>query len=238
MSPHVLRSNGLAVPADFPGPGHDEIGLLVDAALRALSADDRIRIEFYLGWNAVADRYLSTCEYGEEFATSLNQHGAAPPQPHRHEQERAFFGFIVSGLACVEALAYSIYALAAAAAPGSFPFGSAADRKRVSIDGTRDRLQRAYSRQQLTSVMVDLCNSTWYAEWGQIRNVLIHRGLPGRLISMTNAVVIQGTDYQPFEDVSGIAVSPTTTEQARSHLAQAVVELVDGARAFVRHLNP
>jgi hypothetical protein len=72
-------------PADFPGPGHDEAGVLVDAALSGLSAKARIRSEYYLGWTAVADRYLATCEHGKEFVSSLDRYGAAPRQPHRHE---------------------------------------------------------------------------------------------------------------------------------------------------------
>jgi hypothetical protein len=237
MPPHVLGSNGLTVPADFPGPGHDEVRQLVDAALKGLGADPRIRIQFYLGWNAVADRYLSTCEYGEEFANSLDRYGAAPAQPHRHEQERAFFGFVVSGLACLEAAAYSSYALAAASDPGSFPFVRPGNRRGVSIEATRDRLRRTQPGQPLTAALITLCDSTRYAEWGQIRNVLVHRGLPGRLMSMTNAVV-QGTEYQPFEDVAGVAVNRTTVNQYRAQLAQAVTSLVDGLKTFARLVTP
>jgi hypothetical protein len=156
--------------------------------------------------------------------------GAGPPHAHRYEQERAFFGFIVSGLACLEAAAYSVYTLAAAADPRGFPFVTPEDRRRVTMGLTRDKLMRNHSRRRITAALTQLTSTSWYLDRVQIRNVLVHRGLPGGIIGVGGP-----SSYHPFEDVSDVAVSRATTDQGRAQLAGAATRIVNGLLAFARH---
>jgi hypothetical protein len=60
----------------------------------------------------------------------------------------------------------------------------------------------------------------------------------GLLLPIHLGDATEGSEYQPFEDVSHVPVSHTTTDQFRHQLTYAVTDLVNGLKPFAQYITP
>lgn len=228
----TLNSIGLEVPSSFPATAHDAVHEATNTAFRTLQVRDDLQGGFRGAWNAIAYRYVSCTEYSASFSESVAEHGAAPHQPERYMQERDFFNFIVTGLACFEAFHYALYCIGAVLQPNHFPYETASDRRRITPGATRELFARHYPSNGVTHAVIECLTSTEYDEWARVRNVLAHRGLPGRQIFASVGGGENGGRYHPFEDVS-IEINAETTTTFLGWLRQTLERLLSEMRTFV-----
>lgn len=169
-----------SLPADYPT-------VLTEQCYRKLL--DAIPVGSYgrelmgYGFKGVAYRFRATSEYQREFECSISAPGgAAPPADEEFLQERCLFGIFTSGLASLESLTFAIHALAGHYEPGYFSLerGGLRNVSPAAVSGAMQKWPAAPIAQVLGSLISD----SVYAEWKDIRNILSHRVVPPRLISI------------------------------------------------------
>lgn len=141
-------------PATLFGALSEPCTLLLAAAaayFEKSAVDPELRGEFWAARNAVAYRFTACAEAAEGFASSVDQHGAAPPQPHRYTQERDFFHFVLGGMASLEALHYGVHAWGACRGLTGFVLNSDRDRRRAVPKATLIAVQRSVDGQALAA---------------------------------------------------------------------------------------
>jgi hypothetical protein len=145
------------------------------------------------GFTGVAYRFRAATEYQSEFAHSYRAPGgAAPPADEHYRQERALFGFFVSGLACLESFAFALHAIASHYAASTFGLAEK-DLRSVTPEAVTAALQKVWPSAALTTVMSGLVQDTTFQTWKAIRNVLAHRIVPSRAITATIGSKVQSS---------------------------------------------
>ncbi len=134
------------------------------------------------GFQGVAYRFRAASDYGAEFQGLIAAPGgAAPPSDDVYRQERALFGFFVSGLACFECFSFAVYTLGAHYKPKKFGL-SPGQLQAVEPALVADKLQQAWPRARISDVMNALIQDDTFRVWKAIRNMLAHRAVPPRII--------------------------------------------------------
>ncbi len=134
------------------------------------------------GFQGVAYRFRAASEYCREFEDLFQAPGgAAPGVEVVYRQERALFGFFVSGLACLESFSFALYALGAFYKPRKFGLSSGHLKSITPLD-VADRLGRHWPGALVSTQMAALIKDDTFKVWNSIRNVLSHRAVPPRTI--------------------------------------------------------
>lgn len=136
------------------------------------------------GFKGVAYRFRAAVEYATEFSTSYGAiGGTAPPVDEHYRQERALFGFFVSGLSSIESFAFAIHAIAAHYEPTTFGVNQQ-DLRRIAPEAVAKGLQATWPQALVTDFLCRLVEGDpTYQGWKKIRNVLNHRVVPPRAIT-------------------------------------------------------
>lgn len=215
---------------DYPEVEQSRLLSLAERAVSRLEEGTELRREFTSALRAVTFWYQAFVDAGESFSSSVQRHGDAPGHPHRYYQERDFFMFVVAGLAALEALHYGLFALGAVLQPAAFSFESEDDRRDVTPRSTLLAYERTYSSTPITRALQALHEGQIYRDWKGIRNVLAHRGIPGRIIvAQIGSTSSVSSRYSPFGATRGPDVSPETFPSARGWLARTIRSLLQGA---------
>jgi hypothetical protein len=218
------------IPSDFPRSIFNAVIERVlkgnDQKFHSPHIDD-----FHDAWFAVGYRFFTCTEHDREFTASINRAGIDPPRLEHYIQERELFGFFISGLASLESFAYSCYALGAILDVNNF---STSNPRSITLKSTIDRFLRYYPGGSLTLRLDQLRNETEFKDWSDTRNILAHRLLPPRQITVTL--------FPPQPDLgkkvtwvnNKIQIDNSTTSSRRKWLAQALAELVSSADLFTK----
>jgi hypothetical protein len=177
-------------------------------------------------WNAVVYRFMSCAEHDEQFTSSVAKSGASPRQPERYIQDRELFEFFVSGLASFEAFHYALFAIGSIVSPAHFPFASGGDFKRVTTAIVLKTYRTAFPMESLTSSLHRWQSDKVIIQWNEIRNILVHRALPGRTF------FAGGEEDGLTLWSNGISIDQTTTSSRRKWLANALTHLLQEAQQF------
>ena len=145
------------------------------------------------GFKGVAYRFRATTEYQSEFETLFYAPGGvAPPSDDYYRQERALFGFFVSGLSCIESFAFALHAIGSFYRPSTFRLTEESLRK-VSPNTVAKALEDSYPCALVTIVINRLVEDATFQTWKEIRNVLSHRAVPPRDITFSLKSGMQST---------------------------------------------
>ena len=233
MNPTKVTVAGEKLPEDFPSTAYGAVRACMQ---NRRPANEDLWDQYGGAWNAVAYRYLACAESDEAFTQSIKRkQGDAPPAPYRYKQERDLFLFFVAGLSSFEAFCYGIHAIAAFIIPKSFPLDTDSDRRAVTPERTRDRLQATFPREQLTSTLNSVLATHEMRKWKEIRNVLIHRTHPGREIR------VGGPPTNPSSSSRwkvGIDINVNTTSERRLWLSDTLGQLLGDAAKFAQQQLP
>lgn len=220
---------GDKVPDDFPRTTYNEVVRRVHTFVYQESMGTFALDHFLDSWLAGGYRFCTCSEHDVAFRASLQRGGSNPPQGEHYVQERELFGFFVSGLTAIESFAYSSYALGAILDDENFPM---AHPRTIRVDSAAHKLKKFFPGERLGEVLDQIKNDDEYMSWRKIRNILAHRVVPARLVSVT----LWPPDPDPTPRVSwtedGIALDANITASRREWLAQAVTKLVAAARSF------
>ncbi len=186
--------------------------------------------EYAPAWSAVATRFYACAEYDEAFSRSIGTNDA-PPQPERYHQERNLFGFFITGLSVIESACYGLYAIASMLDDVYFPIRKAGHKKAISPESTADRFRTTFPTEALSRALNKMVNSQEYEDWKEIRNILAHRGSPGRVI---HATIGSGDNRGDALWLHGISLNVSTTPSRRAWLASTLGTLIREADSFTR----
>ena len=168
------------MPDDFPT---EPLETHYRTLLNALPTDSRARRLLGLGLKGVAYRFRSMAESDEDFREIITRHGVTPPLDEHFAQEKSLFGFFIAGMSCIDCLFYSLHALGGHYAPERFSL------ENESLRGVRpstvvEAYEAAWPNTPLTLTIRCMIDSAMFSRWTRVRNVLTHRAVPPRLISI------------------------------------------------------
>jgi hypothetical protein len=220
----VLKSLGISLNSGFPCETYDSLSSQLGiATLMGLPAWK----QFAGAWNAVAYRYKACAEHNVAFTESFKRSSAPPSQPERYIQERELFGFFSTGFSAMEASYYALFAIASLHNPSNFRL-STDEHFRVTTVG---RIARAFSNyfpgKAFTSTILRIYLSKEYNDWKEAREVLNHRGQPGR-----TACVGSDRDGRTLWQLCDISIDLRTTSSRWHWLSQTINDLVGCAADF------
>ena len=172
----VLTTIGNEVPDDFPFQHYEKIHAHM---VHQKELHYELWREFAGAWNSIGYKFIICAEQDQIFTNSINQFGKSPVHKERIIQEKSLIFFFVSAQSIFESLGYAIYMTASMKNSNDFPFKREIIT-RLSPETTRDKLKKFYPSELLSSDLTEILASKEYSKIKEIRNVLIHRTMPGR----------------------------------------------------------
>jgi hypothetical protein len=172
----ILTTIGNEVTDDFPFQQYENIHVNM-VPQKELHYD--LWREFAGAWNSIGYKFIICSEQDQIFTESINRFGSSPVHKERIIQEKSLFFFFISTQSIFESLGYAIYLTASMKNSNDFPFKREIIT-RLSPEITRDKLNKFYPSESLSSDFTKILASTEYLKINEIRNVLIHRTIPGR----------------------------------------------------------
>jgi len=233
MSNRHVSTVGIVMPADFPvAPYH-----AIHARITTTIPTNHIAWPHYAGgWNALAYRFRACADHATAFTQSMKRAGKVPPPNERYVQERELFGFFVTGVAAIDSLCYSLFAIGAMLNLKEFTLSEPRQLKAITPRKTTEQFAHVFPTEVITTTLADLLHDAQYAEWWTIRNILAHRAAPSRHVT-------QSLPPQPFDEhvlwIEGtIPLDPATTSTRRAWLATTVHQLLTATDAFTTNHFP
>ena len=183
--------------------------------------------QYAAAWNGIAWRMRAAAEH----ADNLEEHLAAVPASKvsvldRYLEERDLYGFFVNGVSAIDIYFYCVHAMAAILMPDDFPIATDDQMRGVIPVRVGERFWTTYPNDLITAAMVGVLSSVDWAEWTAIRNLLGHRGSPGR------DAYVGGVFDGQVQWAKGIPIEPGMTREPRKWLSVAMYLLLDGAARF------
>lgn len=184
MPTDPLSTNFLPMPDDFDISSYERVASRL-ALLHGTYPDTWP--EYVAGWIALTHRFRACAEYDESFAEFFERYGGSPQALERHAQERDLYGFFVSGLSVIESFTYGLFAIASMLRSDRFPIQTDDEKRRINPQMVRDKFASVFPGEPVTEELSALMADHTFGEWKDYRNMLAHRGAPGRKISVTIA---------------------------------------------------
>lgn len=159
--------------------------------------------EYSIAWNALSYRYLSLIKYYKSYSVLIKKYGNSPKPEIRAKQEQVIFNFFVTGFSLLDVSAYSTYAICSLIKPSNFPYSNNI-RPNITLPMVIDKLKAYFKEEKVSNYFKRLVESQEYKEWRDIRNILMHRGQPGR------RYYLGGTKDKLVEWINGINLNEDT----------------------------
>lgn len=175
MSSPQLPSIGLVMPRSFNSEAHNNVHECL-APYKGTHFGEWM--SFGIAWKGVAYRYKGALTYHQRF-TQLIKVTKSPVPEDRFEQEHVLFGFFSAALSSIECYYYALYCIAAMKNSVAFPAASPKDLRIYPVN-VKDKFLAVFPNELVTAGMQSAISDPIYAEIGDIRNVLTHRGSPPR----------------------------------------------------------
>lgn len=169
------------LPQNFPKDKYEKI------YIKVLQYKDNFKIQyqqFTSGWKSLVYRYFACAKHSDDYIKIIKKDRVSPSHFLRYEQERELFNFFTNGLSAVETHGYMIYMICSIYNHNDFKVITKKDLKNIVLSNTVLKLKKFYSVENITKELEILINSREYEDWVEVRNVLMHRGTPGRKIML------------------------------------------------------
>ena len=214
------------MPSDFPIDLYEAVHIRVNKK-KTIYPDTWSQ---YAGaWNAVAYRFLACADYDQAFTESIQRAGNAPPPTERYNQERALFGFFVTGLSVIESLCYGSFAVASMIDVQNFPMTTPQNLKDINPEYTTKKFISVFPTDPITILLKQLTTSQDYRDWKDIRNILAHRSAPGRTIQFS---INPGSQIDGALWINGINIDINMTSSKRQWLSTILRKLLEETNSF------
>ncbi len=221
------RYLNLSLPSDFPTELYDEVA---NGIVRANTMGSENLMEFIGAWRAVAYSFISCSEYSVEFIQLMEFSGSNPSYEDQYLQEKHLFNFFIVGLSVVESLCYALFAIGAHCDLRAFPFDTPTKKRKVTPESTENNYATKFASENVSALLTGLINSPEYKDWKDIRNLLIHRISPGRLVSLSTIGKITPDIWS-----NGIVLDKNTTPIRRGWLANQLTLLIFSTNEFTKN---
>ncbi len=231
MSDLNYTPRGLKMPADFPLlPYHDFYWKLWGLRFGQKDFNQQPRSWALDGWQGVAYRFRSCAEHYESYVESLDWHGNTIIEPERYLQERDLFGFFVDGLAVIECLSFSLFAISMFAEPDNFVVQTARDLKNINPKSVSVKLVKVFPKAEVSDLLRSVVALPEFREWSDTRNVLAHRVAPARLLH-ESAWIMEDVAEEGFKDKT-ISISNSSVKRKRQWIGETISCLLDATARF------
>lgn len=221
-----LVTIGLEMPDDFPSKPYNEIHQLIQRIER--DSHPHFWDNYGRAWNTLARRFLACSESDEQFRASLKRAGTAPQPEERNIQEKVLFHFFCDGFSAIECLCYALFTMGNHLRSDDFPLQTPRQLKNIYPHTTRQTYEKAFRGEPITRGLTSLCVSTEFVQWKEIRNVLSHRGQPGRLI-----IAGDNPEHDAIWHVWDVPIGEKTTTTRREWLSDTLRDLLVDTHKFV-----
>jgi len=193
----------------------------------------KVRAELYFeitgGLSAAASRFIRSAETSDAFTKSITEDGDAPPFPARYLQDQSLFDFFINGHSAIESFSYCLHALAALLDDTGVLSMEEKNIRFISPITVQSTYSKFYPEDRLTLELKKLVDSATFKEWKHIRNVIIHRGKPGRIIYASN----RSENSEPAEWKVGLRLDSNTTVTRLTWLRDSLNSLLSSLKAFI-----
>jgi hypothetical protein len=176
----IATSMDLEVPHDFPAETFDQIHQKVQKKVGGYDSNPVFWNQYGAAWNALAYRFRACAEFDEEFTDSIEKHGPGPAQSKRYPQEKALFCFFFTGVSVIETFCHGLYAIASLSSPDTFAIQTETQSRSVSPQSTAVAFEKEFPGGEITASLKTVVESDRWKELVESRNILAHRGHPGR----------------------------------------------------------
>jgi hypothetical protein len=143
--------------------------------------------EFSYAWMAVMYHFCTCAESNQGFTESFKKFGDRLSPSERYNQEKELFHFFVNGYSTLDCFAYALYMIASIIKPIDFPIYSSI-LKQIYItnigskNGKYKNVYYVFPNEEIINKVNKLIESSEFDKWNSIRNALIHRISPGRIL--------------------------------------------------------
>ena len=218
----------LALPDDFDYVSYEAVQSRISPLLESHKPQ---WTEYAIAWEAVANRFRTCAEHDEAFTQSIRTNTDAPQQPERYYQGRDLFGFFITGLSAIESACYALYAIASMLDDVYFPIKKAGNKRNINPESTANRFRTTFPNEEISRALNRMVNGQEYEDWKELRNILAHRGAPGRHIHRTIGSSYDNAHGDALWEF-GIPLNASTTPQLREWLAETLGNLLREADVF------
>lgn len=217
---------GIQMPDDFPMQPYWEVREHCRHKMEITSPIVEKARAFSAAWKAIAYRFRGLADHDQSFTIAISQDGNG--HSGRYVQERELFCFFVSGVAVVDSFAYGIYFLGSISRPDEFSTKRPWD---ITLPKTDELFQSIFPKLGITQGLRGLITDSSFQQWKEIRNVLVHRCTPGRIIHGSTRELV--TDLHDIWQLQNILLNPETTGSRRKWLSETLKGLLSDAQEFV-----
>ncbi len=193
------------LPQNFPKDKYEKI------YIKVLRYKDNFKLQyqqFTRGCKSLVYRYLACIKHSDNYIKIIKKDRISPSHFLRYEQERELFNFFTNGLSAIETHGYMIYMICSINNSIDFEVITKEDLKNIILKNTVSKLEKFHSTENITKELEKLTNSQEYKDWIEVRNVLMHRGTPGRKIMLGTGRVVKERSDLWFKE---IAIDTQTT---------------------------
>lgn len=229
----------MQMPKDFASAPYEAVSSRVSA--KNQTHPDSL-VQFAVAWSAVRHRFLSCTEHSEAFTKAIKEAGTPGVTPQTadmwYAQQKELFDFFMNGLATIENVCYGLFAVGSILDTQQFPIATENNLRDIGAISTACKFANLFANETISSTLEQLTASQEFNEWRDIRRVLFHRGLPGRIISLTlggGEPLYGGTQWGQGVWGQGIPIDENTTVSRRRWLAETLRDLLTAADTFTSH---
>jgi len=115
-------------------------------------------------------------QYSDDFVAEMQK---PDPAENRYDEEKALLGFFTSALSAVESFYFCAYFAGWLVSPAFFKH--VANPNRITVERAAQAFSKAFPSDPFPMQMASLQNDSQFREIEEVRNVLAHRVLPGRI---------------------------------------------------------
>ena len=112
-----------------------------------------------------------------------------------------------------------------------FPIKKPKNKKAISPERTADRFRTTFPNEGISRTLNETIESQEYDDWKEVRNILAHRGSPGRIIDRT---VGAGDAHGDALWLNGIPLNAATAPSRREWLTNTIQTLLREADSFTK----
>lgn len=171
----TLNSIGIEVPPGFDGDRYETIH---QVTLIFKDANFSTWTSFGTAWKGVAHRFRAAGEHSARFTASIAR-TKAPEPDERYQQDHDLFGFVLCAHSALECWHFAMYCCGNLLDPYNFPMDTAKDLRLYPKD-VLAAFDKRYGAEPIVRVMTALQNDPAQTSLEELRNVLVHRGIPPR----------------------------------------------------------
>jgi len=218
------------LPPDFPRDKYEKI------RTKVLQYKDNFQLQYQQfsgGWRSLVYRYLACTKHSDDYINIIKKDRISPSHFLRYEQERELFNFFTNGLSAIETLGYMLYMICSIDNSNDFKVTTKEDLKYIVLKDTVSKLKKFYSVENITKELEKLINYQEYTDWVEVRNVLMHRETPGRIIMASTRKAEKERSDLWFKD---IAIDTQTTVCRLNWLELYLFKLIELTYDFTNKL--